>query len=59
MKSAFGGNDSGSGHRARSVQSNDYESIQKVNYGPTTQTTLPRIARLIFQSLVECGALSI
>ena len=49
------------GHHAggKSVQSNDYKSIQSVNYSPATQTTSPRIAHLIFQSAVECGALSI
>lgn len=38
------------GPLAGCVQSNDYESIQSVNYSLTTQTTLPGIARLIFQS---------
>lgn len=38
------------GPLAGCVQSNDYESIQSVNYSLTTQTTLPGIARFSFQS---------
>ena len=44
---------------AGSVKSNDYKSVQIVNYSLTSQTTSQRIVCLIFQLAVECGVLSI
>lgn len=44
---------------AGTVKSNDYISVQIVNYSLTSQTTSQKIVCLIFQLAVECVALSI